>query len=82
MQDIYYPEIDQTSLIMKATFYGIALAPRKYHPYTFLKINDVIKESQYSKKNKVYFVDTLSRRTSLRIQQSHVDQKKVTMLYN
>ena len=29
----------------------------------FLKIKDPIKESQYSKKNKAHFVDTLSRRT-------------------
>ena len=29
----------------------------------FLKINVVIKESLYSIKNKVHFVDTLSRRT-------------------
>ena len=46
---------------MKATFYGITLVPKKYHLYTFLKINDVIKESQYSRK--IYFFDTLSRRT-------------------
>ena len=39
----YYPEIDQISLIMKAKFYGITLVPRKYHPYTFLNINDVKK---------------------------------------
>ena len=40
MQDIYYPEIDQISLIMKETYYGITLVPKKYHLYTFLKIND------------------------------------------
>ena len=37
---------------MKETFYGFILAPKKYHLYTFLKINDVIKESQYSTKTK------------------------------
>ena len=56
MQDICYPEKDQISLIMKETSYGITLVPKKYHLYTFLKINDVTKESPY-------FVDTLSRRT-------------------
>ena len=43
MQDIYYPEIDQISLIMKETFYGLTLAPKKYHLCMFLKINGVIK---------------------------------------
>ena len=37
-------------------------APKKYHRYMFLKIDDVIKEFPYSIK-KVHFVDTLSRRT-------------------
>ena len=31
-------------LIMKETSYGITLVPKKYHLYTFLKINDVTKE--------------------------------------
>ena len=52
MQDIYYPEIDQISLIMKETSYGITLVQKKYHLYTFLKANDVIKESHYSTKSK------------------------------
>ena len=56
MQDIYYPEIDQISLIMKKTFYGITLVPKNYHLYTFLKINDVIKESQYSTKIKYFLL--------------------------
>ena len=47
---------------MKETSYGITLVPKKYHLYKFLKINDATKESQCSKK-KLYFVDTLSRRT-------------------
>ena len=50
MQDAYYPEIDRISLIMKETFYGITPVPKKYHLYKFLKINDVIEESQYSTK--------------------------------
>ena len=50
MQDFNYPETDQFSLIMKATFYGITLVPKKYHLYTFSEINGVIKESQYSTK--------------------------------
>ena len=36
---------------------------KKYHPYMFLKTKDAIEESLYSIKNKVHFVDTLSRRT-------------------
>ena len=48
MQDICYPEIDQILLIMKETVYGITLVPKKDHLYTFLKINDVTKESPYS----------------------------------
>ena len=63
MQDVYYLETDQISLIMKKTFYGFTLALKKYHLYTFLKTKDVIKESQYSTKNKVHFVNKLSRRT-------------------
>ena len=53
MQDIYYLEIDQTSLIMKETFYGITLVP-KYHLCMFLKINDVIEESEYSTKKSTF----------------------------
>ena len=63
MQDIYYLEIDQISLTMKKTFYAFTLALKKYHLYIFLKTKDITKESQYSLKNKVHFVDTLSRRT-------------------
>ena len=54
--------ISSISLILKETSFGITLAPKNYHLYMFLKINDVTKESQDSTK-KVYFVDTLSRRT-------------------
>ena len=52
MQNIYYPEIDQNSLIMKQTFYDFILAPKKYHLYMFLKIKNVLKESQNSMKMK------------------------------
>ena len=52
MQDIYYPDIDQISLFMKKTSYGITRALKKYHLYMFLKINDVTKESQFSTKIK------------------------------
>ena len=37
---------------MKETFYGFILAPKKYHRYTFLKINVVTKEYPYSTKTK------------------------------
>ena len=62
MQDIYYQVIDQISLTTKEIYYGITLVPKKYHFCMFSKINDVIKESQYSTK-KVHFVDTVSGRT-------------------
>ena len=56
MQDIYYPEMGQISLIRKETFYGITLVPKKSHLYTFLKINDVMEESQYSTKKKYFLL--------------------------
>ena len=62
MQDNNYPVTDQIFLTTKETYYGTILVPKKSHPHTFLKIKDAIKESQYSIKNKVHFVDTLSRR--------------------
>ena len=43
------------------TSYGLLLKPKKHHHYMFLKI----KEFPYSKKNKVHFVDTISRRENL-----------------
>ena len=63
MQDIYYPETDQIFLTMKETFYGITLAPKKYQLYMCLKTNDSLKKIPIFYKNKVHFVDTLSRRT-------------------
>ena len=48
---------------MKETSYGITLVPKKYHFYTFLKINGVTKNPNILQ-NKVYFIDTLSRRTN------------------
>ena len=39
------------------------LAPKKYQHYIFLKINVVLKKIPIFYKNKVHFVDTLSRRT-------------------
>ena len=81
MQDIYYPEIDQISLIMKETFYDITLVLKTYHLCTFLKINDVIKEFQYSKIKYILLIQS-HEEFFLGIQQSHVDQKIATMLYN
>ena len=69
MQDIFYPELDQILMIMKEFFYGITLVPKKYHFYTFLRLKDPHKNPHNYKripilyKNKVYFLDTLSRRT-------------------
>ena len=57
-QDTYYQEIDQIFLTTKEIFYGFILVPKKYHYYMFLK-----KIIPIFYKNKVHFVDTLSRRT-------------------
>ena len=86
MQDIYYiiiiiDIIDQTSLIWKETFYGITLVPKKYQLYMFLKIKDVIKESQYSTKIKYISLIHFQEELIFEIQQSHVDQKTAKMLY-
>ena len=69
MQDIYYPEIDQTSLIMKEKLYSITLVPKKYHLYMFLKINDVKK---CSTKMKYILLIHFQKEIIFGIQQSHV----------
>ena len=48
---------------MKETSYGFILVLKKYHHYTFLKINDVIKESLSFIRIKYISWITLSRRT-------------------
>ena len=78
MQDIYYPDIDQTSLIMKETIYGITLVPKKYHLCMFLKINDVIEESQESTKTKYSLLIRFQEEVIFGIQQSAVNQKIAT----
>ena len=45
----------------------------------YSKTKDSIRESQYSSKNEVRFVNTLFRRIFFGIQQSPVDQKTATM---
>ena len=82
MQDIYSPELDQISLIMKKTSYSITLVPKQYHLYTFLKINDVTKESQFSTKIKYILLIHSQEEHIFGIQQYHVDQKIATTLYN
>ena len=79
MQNIYYQVTDQILLTMKETYYGLTLVPKKYHPYMFLKIKVAIKESQYSIKNEVHFVDTLSRGTYFWETETHVDQQSARM---
>ena len=80
MQDIYYPEIDQVSLIMKETSYGITLVPKKYHLYTFLKTKNVTKESPYSTTIKYTLLIHSQNEHIFGIQQYHVDQKRATTL--
>ena len=82
MQDICYPETDQILLIMKETFDGITLVPKKYHLYTFLKIKDVKKESLYSTKIKYILLIHSQDEHIFGTQQYHVDQKKATTFYN
>ena len=65
---------------MKEISYGFILAPKKNHLHMFLKINDVIKESQYSIKNIVYLLIHFQEEHIFGIQQSNVDQKLATML--
>ena len=48
----------------------------------FLKINDVIEESQYSTKINYILLIHSHEELFLGIKQPHVDQKKATMLYN
>ena len=78
-QVIYYQEIDQISLTTKETFYGFILALKKYHHYTFLKINVARKEYPYSTKTK-YTLSTHSQDEHIfGIPQFHVDQKTAIM---
>ena len=62
---------------MKETSYGFILAPKKYPFYMFLKINDVIKESQYSIKIMYISLIHFQEKHIFGIQQSHVDHKKI-----
>ena len=80
MQDIYYQEIDQIFLITKETFYGFILAPKKYHRYTFLKINVVTKEYPYSTRTKYILLTHSQKEHIFGIPQSHVDQKKIATM--
>ena len=62
MQEIYYPKTDQTSFIMKEIFYGVTLLQKKYHLYLFFEDKRYYKTIPIFYKNKVHFIDTLSRR--------------------
>ena len=55
---------------------------KKYHLFTFLKINDVTKESHYSTKKKYILLIHFQEEHIFGIQQYHRDQKLATMLYN
>ena len=81
-QDIYSPEIDQTSLTMKEISYRFILPPKKYHHYMFLKINVVTNEARYSIKIKFFLSIHFQEENNFGIQQSHNDQKTATTSYN
>ena len=55
---------------------------KKFHLYTFLKINDATKESPYSTKIKYILLIHSQDEHIFGIQQYHVDQKTATTLYN
>ena len=57
-------------------------APKKYHPYTFLKINVVTKEYPNSTKTKYILLIHFQDEHIFGIPQSHVDQKLATTSYN
>ena len=63
MQEIYYQEIDQNLLTMKEIYYGITPVLKTYHHYTFFEDKQCNKRNSIFYKNKVHFVDSLSRRT-------------------
>ena len=64
---------------MKETSYGFILVLKKYHHYTFLKINDVIKESLSFIRIKYISWIHFHEEPISGIPQSHVDQKTATM---
>ena len=63
MQDIYYPEIDQYSLIMNETSVGITLVSKKVSPLYVFEYKRCYKRIPIFYKNKVYFFDAFSGRT-------------------
>ena len=63
MQEIFCQKKDQSLLTKKEIHYGNTHIRKTYHRYMCLKTKHVAKESPYSTKNKVHFVDTLSKRT-------------------
>ena len=69
-------------LTTKETCYGITLVPKKCHLYMFLKTNDTIRESRFSTKTKYISLIHSPEEFVFEKQQSHVDQKIATMLYN
>ena len=88
MQDIYHPETDQISLIMKETSYGITLVTKKPHLHMFSKIKDFMKVSLYSIKKYIfsrrnYFWDTAvpcGSKNSHNVVQLNPDEDKYYLL--
>ena len=63
MQDIVFQEIDQVLPSTRETCFCITHVRKKYRHYMYLKTKDDTKKITLFYKNKVHFVDTLSRRT-------------------
>ena len=66
-------------LSTKEIYYGITLAPKKYHLYMSSKTKDAIKESRYSTKIKYLLLIHSPKELIFGIHQSHVDQKIAKM---
>ena len=63
MQDIFCQETDQILLTTKEIYYGITPVPKKVSPLYVFEDKKCYKGIPIFYKNKVHFVDTLSRRT-------------------
>ena len=66
-------------LDFEGNIYGFTLVPKKYHLYTFLKVNDVINESQKQKKIKYVLLIHFQNAYFFGMQLTHVDLKVATM---
>ena len=81
MLEIYCQEKDQVLLTTKEIYYDITHVQKKYHPYMYLKIKDVTKESPYSTKITYILLTRFSEEHIFGRQPFHVDLKIATKLH-